>query len=274
MSVERCAPGHVTVDDCKLYVRTIQSGAIRTLVEVLKELLRECNIVASPTGLSIMSVCSKKCSVVSLKLEADKFEEFKCDKEMHLGIEMPAMFKLIKTLTGTDVLTLYVERSQPNELGIEVANIDRNIKTCFRLKLIEMDYDELDMGDVEFESIITMPSTFFQSLMRNMSGIGEYVTIRSEGDCIKFICDGDVASQITEVGETGSGGTTFTRSSSDAIEALYALKYLVIFTKATALSNTLELLMKNDYPMIILRYAVATLGELRLCLTSRVEDDD
>lgn len=262
------------VEDCKLYVRTIQSGAIRTLVEVLRDLLRECNIVATPSGLSVVSVCSHKCSVVSLKLDADKFEEFKCNDEMHLGIETPTLYKLIKTLTGADVLTLFVTRAQPNELGMEVANKERNIKTLISMKLMEMDYDELDMGDVEFESIITMPSAYFQGLMRNMSNIGEYVTIRSEGDCIKFMCEGDAATQRTEVGETATGGTAFTKSTTEIIEATYALKYLVTFTKATALSNTLELLMKNDYPMIILRYAVATLGEIRLCLSARVQDDE
>ena len=262
----------VTPSDCKLYVQTIQSASVRTLVEVMKELLRECNIVATEDGLSVVSVCSKKCSIVSLKLDASKFEEYYCPEEMHLGVEMLNLFKLIKTVTTTDLLTLYVTKADPNQLGIEIENTDKRIKTTFELKLLEIDYDELTIGDADFESVITIPSAFFQSLMRNMSNIGEYVTIRSKGDCLQFICDGDVASQTTEVGETCGTGAMFTKSTSDVIEALYALKYLVIFTKATALSNTLELLMKNDYPMIILRYAVATLGELRLCLTSRVQD--
>lgn len=260
-------------DECKLYLQTIQSASIRTLFETMKDLLRECNLVATPDGLSVVSVCSKKCSIVSLKLDGSKFEEFKCDEELHLGLEMPNLYKLIKTVSGSDLLTLYVTKAAPHMLGIKVDNHDRLINTTFSLKLMELDYEELDMGDVEFDSVITMPSALFQSLMRNMSGIGEFVTIRSEGGCLRFDCDGDVASQSTEFGETGAGGATFTKSTTEVIEALYALKYLVIFTKATALSNTLELLMKNEYPMIILRYAVATLGEIKLCLSARVRDD-
>jgi len=57
---------------------------------------------------------------------------------------------------------------------------------------------------------------------------------------------------------------------SDIIQGNFNLKYLVLFTKCTNLSNNVELYLKNDYPLII-KYATAGLGQLKLCLSPQSE---
>ena len=56
-----------------------------------------------------------------------------------------------------------------------------------------------------------------------------------------------------------------TENSNEIIQGMFSLKYLVLFTKCTNLSSSIELYLKNDYPLII-RYQVANLGEVKLCL--------
>jgi proliferating cell nuclear antigen len=55
--------------------------------------------------------------------------------------------------------------------------------------------------------------------------------------------------------------------SSEVVGGEFNLKYLVMFTKCTNLCNTVELYLKNNYPLII-RYQVASLGEIKLCVAS------
>ena len=56
----------------------------------------------------------------------------------------------------------------------------------------------------------------------------------------------------------------------EIIQGIFSLnlKYLSIFTKCTNLSNTVEIYLKNNYP-IILRYTIASLGEIKLCLSQQ-----
>ena len=49
------------------------------------------------------------------------------------------------------------------------------------------------------------------------------------------------------------------------MQGIFSLKHLTHFTKCTNLCNTTELYLKNDYPLIV-RYQVASLGEIKLCL--------
>ena len=45
----------------------------------------------------------------------------------------------------------------------------------------------------------------------------------------------------------------------------FSLKYLILFTKCTNLCQQINLYIKDDYPLII-RYLVASLGHIKLCL--------
>ena len=55
------------------------------------------------------------------------------------------------------------------------------------------------------------------------------------------------------------------------IQGVFALKYLVLFTKCTNLCNSINLFLKNDYPLII-KYDIASLGHIKLCLAPKTID--
>jgi len=54
-------------------------------------------------------------------------------------------------------------------------------------------------------------------------------------------------------------------SPTEIVQGVFELKYLTMFTKCTNLCPSIELYLKNDYPLV-LRYMVANLGEIRLVL--------
>ena len=56
----------------------------------------------------------------------------------------------------------------------------------------------------------------------------------------------------------------------EIIQGLFALKHLVLFSKCTNLCPSIEMYLKNDYPLII-KYLVASLGEIKLCLAPKIE---
>ena len=99
-----------------------------------------------------------------------------------------------------------------------------------------------------------------------MSSISQDIDIKVVNKHLIFSCEGDFASQTTEYGETNVG-MSFVQNvdENEIVQGAYSLKYLLQFTKCTNLSNSIELLMKNDYPLII-RYQVAGLGQIKLCL--------
>ena len=99
-----------------------------------------------------------------------------------------------------------------------------------------------------------------------MINIGENIEVKSVGPQLILNCVGDFASQETVLGETNNGLKFNQQSDQDSpIQGIFSLKYLIQFTKCTNLCSQINLYIKNDYPLII-QYAVASLGSIKLCL--------
>jgi proliferating cell nuclear antigen len=253
-----------------LEFQTVQSSAIRTLVEVLKDVLNDINITFDETGVKIMAMDGSHVALIHMKLLAERFEYYYCPNVHHIGVCMGSLFKLIKTVNNSDTLSFYIEEEHMDEMCIKVENADKNSSTTFRLKLLDIDNEELNIPDVEINCVVTMPSHDFQRMCRDMMNLADNVTIQSSEEGLRFICKGDFASQDTLVGEANHGLVFSKREEQEVITGTFALKYINLFTKSTNLSNSIELYLKTDYPLI-LKYSVANLGEIRFCLAPKVD---
>jgi proliferating cell nuclear antigen len=252
-----------------LELQTVQSNAIRILSEVLKETLNDVNLTFDKSGLKIMAMDGSHVALIHLKLQADKFEYYYCENKLQVGLNMLSLFKLMKTVTNNDTVTMFIESNKPHELGIKIENADKNSRTIFHLKMLDIDENELRIPDVALDSVISMPSNEFQRICRDMLNISDNIIITSSNNSLKLSCNGDYASQETVIGET-SHGLVFSKRDGD-VSGEFSLKYINLFTKSTNLSNTVEIYMKENYPLMLV-YNVANLGSITFALAPKVSN--
>ena len=110
-------------------IKTVQSNAIRILFEALKDILTDVNLQISSEGLKIISMDGSKQAVVNLKLEASKFENFYCEKPVRAGLNMTSLYKIIKSVKNSDIVTFYILESSTTKLNILIENKEK--KTIF-----------------------------------------------------------------------------------------------------------------------------------------------
>jgi len=261
------------MDNMILEIKTVQSAAFRVLTEALKEILTDANFEFDETGLKIMAMDSSHTVLVHLKLNAENFEYYYCKNKRILGINMLNLFKLIKTMGNNDALSLYLEEGSESFLGIKIENSEKNTMTKYKLNLMDLHEDNIQIPPAVFDSVITMPSVDFQKICRDMHNLAENIEIKSLENQLIFSCDGQFASQETCIGETNCGLSFVQNQNPDEIvQGVFALKHLVLFSKCTNLCNNIELYLKNDYPLI-LKYQVASLGSIKLCLAPKCDND-
>ena len=206
-----------------------------------------------------------------LKWELKNFEHYHCESKKILGINMLNFFKLIKTMGNSDTLSLYLERDNESVLGIRIENSEKNTTTNYTLNLMDLHEENIQIPPAVFDSVITMPSVDFQKICRDMHNLADNLEIKSTENQLIFSCKGHFASQETSIGETNSGLSFVKNENPDEIvQGIFALKHLVLFSKCTNLCNSIELFLKNDYPLI-LKYSVASLGDIKLCLAPKCE---
>ncbi|VVU94981.1 Proliferating cell nuclear antigen, C-terminal domain [seawater metagenome] len=301
-----------------LELKTVQSGAFKTLVEALKEILNDVNFEFSPYylenessdtvdkndsdsdseinsdesdsddenvksknvvsknkkvgGLKVMAVNKTQTILIHLKLDADKFDYYYCArKKLILGINMLNFYRLIKTMSNFDTLTLAVDDEDINKLIIKLENGDKNCVSTYKLNLMDLDVEDIEVEPAKFPYSINMLSVDFHKICKDMHNIAEKIEIKCTSKKIYFHCKGEMASLETELGETANG-LSIDVYHDEIVQGLFELKNLVLFTKCTNLCNTVTLYIKNDYPLVI-KYSVAALGEIKLCLSPNKPKD-
>ena len=255
-----------------LTIKTVQIAPFRTLMTALKDILLETNINFQADGIRIINMDKSHTVLAHLFLQAVNFELYECKKEkIIIGVNMFHLFKLINSIDNDDTLTIYIENNDyvdgvVSHLTLKFENGD--IKQCKtqKLRLIEPEPEELEYPNVTFSSIINLPSTDFQKIIRDLSCISEKLEIKSVGNELIFRCSGQFAqAEIRRTELDGSMEYIQKQDSNKIIQGEFSLKNLGYFIKCTNLCSQIEMYLENDMPLVV-KYNVASLGSIRLCV--------
>lgn len=276
----------------KLEIKTVQSGRFKTLIEALKDILEDVKIDFLPKvekindkgvkivtgGMRILAYNSTSSVAVYLKLEAEKFQAYNCSEKISIGLYMPNFYKIIKTITNDDTLTLYMDSHNVNILGIKIENHKKNSSSDFKFKLLDLDNEDVSVPNIESQSEIDIDSSDFHKICRDMTQFGEYMEILSKDKEIIFKCKGDTAIVETkykqsDVIDQNTDKLTIINSSDNLVQGKFHLTLLNSFTKCTSLSSKVKLYLENDMPLI-LEYMVGDLGLIRFILGPVNENTD
>jgi proliferating cell nuclear antigen len=239
---------------------TIQSAAVKATFEVLKEILNDVNVYFTDKGVSIVTLDTARTSLVDLQLSADNFEEYECPEPIIAGVNITNTFKLLKSITNNDVLTISITSKE--YMDIEVLSESKKQCSKYQLKLLDIDENQIEVPDLKCACMTTMPSVDFQRICRDMGNIGSEMAIARYKNIMKLTCEGDFANQETSI-ET-------IENTNESVSGVYSLKYLNIFTKATGMCASVQLLQEKAF--LILQYNVANLGHLKFYLATKVSE--
>lgn len=225
-----------------LLVQTIQVYAFRTLLDALKEIITEANIHFDQDGIRIKTMDISHTVLVHLKLEARNFEKYEYTKPITIGVNMMHFYMLIKSITSSDLLTLYVDDDNKNVLGIQIENSSKKSIKNITMNLLDLNEKGFQIPKKTFDFIVNMPSVEFQKICRDMNMITNILDIKAINDSLYFKGKGDFATQEFTIGEQ-DGRLRFIKGtdSNTIVQGIFLLKHLITFTRCTNLSDTIDI---------------------------------
>ena len=241
---------------------TVQASAIKSTFEVLKDILNDVNIYFKPDGMYIVTLDTARTSLVDMYLASDNFEEYNCESEIIAGVNVSNTFKLLKSISNSDVLIIYIDTKE--YMNIEIFSEIKKTSTKFALKLLDINENQIEVPKMKMTTITPMLSADFQRICRDMYNIGNDIEITREDKKLKLYCSGDFANQETSIECS---------EESPKISGKYSLRYMNIFTKATSMCSTVQIMQEEQNRFLILKYNVANLGELNFYLATKVSED-
>lgn len=247
-------------------LRTAQPSILVRTLDVLKELICDCNIVFSPSGVNVgvMDVSSQ--IYVYANLPKELFEEYRCDGIYPLGVNNTYFHKLIKQATNRDELTLSYHPGRP-ELGISIYNPAKGSRSVSRLKLLDIDNEYMEIPvERTFNTMVEMNAGDFLKVCRELVSIGSEVVIISDPveQSITFQTEGDI----------GVVQQTFLNSEKQAVRAKESAKIsdesfnmrpLAMMAKTASISQHVQIFFEEAFPLL-LKYSIADKGTIAFCL--------
>jgi proliferating cell nuclear antigen len=249
-----------------MFKARLRDGAVLVrIVDVIKDLVDECNFTCTPEGVSLQAMDNSHVSLVALNMNAGMFEAYSCSSEVQLGVHLPNLSRILKCSSKDDALSMSAA-ADDDKISFEFVGAN---KSCdFDLKLMDIDSERVEIPeDVSCEASVIMPSADFGRVCKDLATIGDTVTIATSKDGVKFTTSGEVGTANMSVRPTSIESTEPTSGG-------FALRYLNSFARAGALAEDVKLTFTNGAPVCV-EYAIGE-GDSKLCfyLAPKLDDDD
>jgi len=244
-----------------------ETDKFRKVIDSLKELCDECNIECSPDGIKTQCMDNSHVALVSMSLKPEGFMHYVSRKTLCLGLNLANFSQILRCGGPKDKLTLRAASEERIEVAFDNEKDDRT--STFDLKLIDLDADHLGIPEHEYSCKITMSSNEFARVCRDLSSMGDTLTIFCSKMGIQFSVKGDKGSGSMvyrkEASSKGPKGITIEMEKN--VKQQYAMSYLIRFSKSSVLSNKVNLGISEGIPLRVC-YEVENLGTMKYFLSS------
>lgn len=254
--------------------RILQGALLKKIIESIKELVADANLDCSERGITMQAMDSSHVSLCAVSMKSEGFQFYRCDKPFTLGVNTTNLGKILKCAGNEDVVTMKcAENTDSLTLVFESPGQDRI--SDFEFKLMDIESEHLGIPDSEYKCTVRMPSAEFQRIIRDIAVFGDTCTIAVNKEGIRFTANGDLGTgniQLKPNSAVDKDHDAVVVDIQEPVELNFALRYLTLFTKATALGPTVTLSMSPDIPIVV-EYQIDTIGQIRYYLAPKIDED-
>lgn len=146
----------------------------------------------------------------------------------------------------------------------------------YEMKLMNLDQEHLGIPETDFSCVIRMPSTEFHRICRDLAQFGESMVISCTKEGVRFSTSGDIGSANVKLAQTSNFDKeeeSVTIEMQEPVMLTFACQYLNSFTKATPLSQQVQLSMSANVPLVV-EYTIPDLGHIRYYLAPKIDEED
>lgn len=191
-----------------MFEAVLKEGVVlKKVVEAVKDLVNEANMDVQEAGVNMQAMDNSHVSLFTLTLRKDGFEDYRCDRNLTLGLNLENLGKVLKCSSDSDKISVSADDSAEN-LNL-IFEAQGNERICdFNLKLMDIDSETLAIPEEEYSACVTLPSGEFQRIMRDLAVLGDSCTItisKKDGE------EGSVT--FSAEGEVGKGSITIKQGS-------------------------------------------------------------
>merc|ERR1712014_452391 len=246
----------------------------KKVADSIKELCKDVNFDCSEKGIQVQSMDSSHVALVSLLLRESAFAEFKCERPASLGMNVDSLAKILKMCSPNDSLKLRWQSGADN-VSFQCEGGDEDRIADFDLKLMQIESEHMEIPEQQYKVVAKLPSSEFLRICRDLKEFGETISVNASKEGIKFSVQGDIGTGnvLLKPRESDKPEERVQLTVPEPVNATFALRYLVTFSKAAPLSGSVELGLGPDAPLLV-KYVLesADKGHMQFYLAPKIDE--
>lgn len=251
-----------------------EASLLKKIVDSIKDCVKLCNLNCTEHGITVQAVDDSRVLLVSLLVGSSAFSEYRCDRDVTLGIDMESFSKIIRCAQNDDYLTLVTEDSPDSVLAIFEDKTKERVSE-YSLKLMNIDSEFLKIDDMDYDSVVTMPSSDFAKIVRDLKNMSESLAITVTKESVKYTASGDVGEGSVVLkpwNNLDKPEENVTINVDNPVFLNFGLKYLNDIVKATGLASSITIKLADKTPALF-EYKLLVGGYLRFYLAPKFGEE-
>lgn len=86
-----------------------EASILKKVLDAIKDLVNEANFECNSEGINLQAMDTSHVALVSLYLQSDGFESYRCDRSISLGINIGSLTKIMRCANTDDKVTMRSE---------------------------------------------------------------------------------------------------------------------------------------------------------------------
>ncbi len=251
-----------------------EASLLKKIIDAIKDCVQLCNFNCEQRGITLQAVDDSRVLLVSLLIGAGSFSEYRCDRDITLGIDVKSFSKIIRCGANEDYLTLIAE-DNPSSVSLIFEDKTKDRTSEYSLKLMDIDSELLKIDDMDFDAVVTLPATDFQKITRDLSALSESLQIVVTKDTVNFAAKGDSGSGNIVVKphtDLDKPEESVLVNLKQPVDLTFGLRFVSDIIKATGLSGTVTIKLSDKSPALF-EYKLPS-GYLRFYLAPKFDEDE
>jgi proliferating cell nuclear antigen len=248
------------------------SRILKGIIETLSSIIDETEFLVSPDEFTISAMDPSRICLLKLAIKKEDFDEYECEKETKVGLNLDDMDKILKRSSSNDSIEIDFKEND-NKIKIVMQREGTSKKRTFSLALLDIDMEEIPMENllaIEYPSSWVIDPDFLVEAIKDAEIYSEILNIKAtEGEGLVFNSSGQIGEMVYSLNLDDLIETDLNGSSNGA----YSLTFLKSILKIASITEKLEISLKTDHPLKMI-FNILEGGELSYFLAPRVEDTE
>lgn len=233
---------------------------LKSIFEPISMIVDEVQIQTDSEGLRLNALDKSHISFISLNMMTSYFDEYVCEAPQKINIDTNELMKILKRGKNDDTLIMTLEE---NNL---IITFNGTAKRTFKLRLIDLEYDNPTPPSINYDANIEAPLNFLKDSCSDISIFS---------DKISFTCDEDYL-HITGVGDFGDAEIKYVHGEkiTETTKSIFTLTKVKDMLRCDQVSEFVRLGLGTNKPLSLSFVSLSEEVKLSFLLAPRIETEE